>query len=71
MKVFATKFLEAPSNDQINDNGVEWNWTPSNPDAQKIYGSGASTNTNQSTYAAEKDDRADSDRPNEGMLVAA
>ncbi|MDM5101418.1 hypothetical protein [Aeromonas salmonicida] len=69
MKVFATKFLEVPSNDEIIQD--EWNWTPANPDAQKIYGSGASTSTQQSTYAAEKDDRSDSDRPNEGMLVAA
>lgn len=69
MKVFATKFLEAPSNDEISQD--VWNWTPANPDAQKIYGSGASTSTAQSTYAAEKDDRSDSDRPNEGMLVAA
>lgn len=69
MKVFAEKFLEAPSNDEIAQE--EWNWTPSNPNAQKIYGSGASTSTSQSTYAAEKDDRSDSDRPNEGMLIAA
>lgn len=69
MKVFAEKFLEAPSNDEII---VEnWSWIPANPDAQKIYASGASTSTSQSTYAAEKDNRADSDRPNEGMLVAA
>ncbi len=69
MKVFATKFLEAASNDEITQG--EWNWTPSNPDAKKIYGSGASTSTAQSTYAAEKDNRSDSDRPNEGMLIAA
>ena len=69
MKVFATKFLEAASNDEIVQG--EWNWIPSNPDAQKIYGSGASTSTTQSTYAAEKDNRSDSDRPNEGMLIAA
>lgn len=69
MKVFAMKFLEAPSNDEIVQG--KWSWIPENPDAQKIYGSGASTSTQQSTYAAEKDDRSDSDRPNEGMLVAA
>ena len=69
MKVFAVKFLETPSNDVIGDE--DWSWEPANPNARKIYGSGASTNTNQSTYAAEKDDRSDSDRPNEGMLIAA
>ena len=69
MKVFATQFLEVPSNGKISDD--EWKWTPDNPEAKQIYASGASTNTNQSTYAAEKDDRSDSDRPNEGMLVAA
>lgn len=69
MKVFATKFLETASNDEIVQG--EWKWSPSNPDAQKIYGSGASTSTTQSTYAAEKDNRSDSDRPNEGMLIAA
>jgi len=69
MKVFATRFLEAPSNDDIVQD--KWSWVPANPDAQKIYGSGASTRTGQSTYAAEKDNRSDSDRPNEGMLVAA
>jgi len=69
MKVFAVNFLEAPSNEDIG--GEEWKWTPSNPEAKKIYGSGASTGTRESTYVAEKDNRADSDRPNEGMLIAA
>jgi len=69
MKVFAVKFLEVPSNDEIGES--QWKWEPANPDAQKIYASGASTSTSQSTYAAEKDDRSDSDRPNEGMLIAA
>jgi len=69
MKVFSVKFLEEPSKDVISDE--EWSWEPVNPNARKIYGSGASTNTNQSTYAAERDDRSDSDRPNEGMLIAA
>ena len=69
MNVFAAKFLETPSNDVIETD--DWIWEPANPDAKKIYASGASTNTNQSTYAAEKDDRSDSDRPNEGMLIAA
>lgn len=69
MKVFSQRYLESPSNDEISDES--WSWDPANQDAKKIYGSGASTNTRQSTYAAEKDDRSDSDRPNEGMLIAA
>ena len=69
MNVFTTKFLEAPSNDEILQE--EGNSTPAKPDAQKIYGSGASPSTAQSTYSAEKDDRSDSDRPNEGILIAA
>lgn len=68
MKVFATKFLERPSESNLKD--VAWVWSPTNKQAQKIYASGASTNTRQSTYAEEKDDRSDSDRPNEGMLAA-
>lgn len=69
MKVFARQFLETPSNDTIDES--QWKWAPSNPNAKKIYASGASTSTQQSTYAAERDDRSDSDRPNEGMLIAA
>ena len=69
MNVFAKKFLESPSKDEVLES--EWNWTPANAKAKKIYASGASTRTAQSTYAAEKDDRSDADRPNEGMLVAA
>jgi hypothetical protein len=68
MKVFAAKFLEAPTQGDCQND--VWNWVPGNEKAQKIYASGASTNTRQSTYAAEKDDRADNDRPNEGMLAA-
>ena len=45
-------------------------WTPANEDATKIYATGANTSSHQSTYAAEKDDRSDSDRPNEGMKIA-
>lgn len=68
MKVFAAKFLERPVQSDLNSD--LWAWTPANQEAKKIYASGASTNTRQSTYAAEKDDRADNDRPNEGMLAA-
>lgn len=69
MKVFATKFLESPSNDRLEKN-EEWTWKPYKEDVAEIYASGAATSTKSSTYAAEKDDRSDSDRPNEGMFVA-
>lgn len=63
MKVFASNFLESPVDDT---NQKEWKWTPNNKDAIEIYATGKSTSSRQSTYAAEKDDRSDSDRPNEG-----
>lgn len=69
MKVFAVNFLEAPSNDEIVE--AVWTWNPANPETKKIYASGASTGTKESTYVAETDNRSDSDRPNEGMLAAA
>lgn len=68
MKVFATKFLESPTENTLKEE--VWAWTPTNKQAQEIYASGASTNSRQSTYAAEKDNRSDSDRPNEGLLAA-
>ena len=69
MKVFAAKFLEPmSSNDFSNDE--EWTWSPEGENAGQIYASGANTRTQTSTYAAEKDNRSDSDRPNEGMLIA-
>jgi len=68
MKVFAAKFLESPIQSNLQD--YLWAWTPTNKQAKEIYASGAATNTRQSTYAAEKDDRSDNDRPNEGMLAA-
>lgn len=68
MKVFASRFFEAPSTDTTNPVS-EWNWKP-NTDVNKIYGSGANTATRASTYAAEKDNRDDDDRPNEGLYVA-
>lgn len=68
MKVFATKFLEAPSSDKTEP--VElWNWKPES-EVDKIYGSGANTASRSSTYAAEKDNRDDDDRPNEGLFIA-
>lgn len=69
MKVFATKFLEAPSTDEKID-ASNWSWEPTNKEAIDIYASGNATSSRQSTYAAEKDDRSDSDRPNEGLYIA-
>jgi hypothetical protein len=68
MKVFATRFLEPMKGEEIQPVDA-WKWQPANPDMKRIYASGASTNTQQSTYAAEKDNRSDNDRPNEGFLV--
>jgi hypothetical protein len=64
MRVFASKYLESPSRDELEE--VIWTWTPANREATEIYASGAPTNTKQSTYAAERDNRSDNDRPNEG-----
>ena len=69
MKVFASRFLEEPFKEQVIESDG-WSWTPAGENAVRVYASGAPTNTNQSTYADERDDRSDSDRPNEGMLAA-
>lgn len=69
MKVFATRFLE-PMKTQGDVPVDDWSWEPTGGEAHRIFASGASTNTRASTYAAETDDRADSDRPNEGHMVA-
>ncbi len=68
MKVFATKFLESMSEENVKES--DWSWTPEGDKAKKIYGSGNNTSSNMSTYAQEKDSRSDSDRPNEGLYVA-
>jgi len=68
MKVFATKYLEPMTSNSVVDQ--KWTWTPAGENAMQIYASGASTSSRESTYAAEKDNRSDSDRPNEGMFVA-
>jgi len=65
MKVFATKFLEKPQA-EIVKNPTKWNWEPYNKDIKTIYASGSKTATRQSTYASEKDNESDTDRPNEG-----
>ena len=50
----------------VMDPAAVWKWEPKNPDLKHIYASGSKTATRQSTYAAEKDNESDSDRPNEG-----
>lgn len=69
MKVFASSYLEKFSSDVV-DSTTDWTWTPEGNEAKKIYASGANTSTSQSTYAAEKDNRSDNDRPNEGLFIA-
>lgn len=69
MKVFASTYLEGFSSSNV-DPDLKWDWTPEGEEALKIYASGANTSSRESTYAAEKDSRSDSDRPNEGMFVA-
>lgn len=66
-KVFATKFLE--SMDYMNKKDEKWSWAPSNNKTYDIYASGAPTSTSQSTYADARDNRSDTDRPNEGMAI--
>ena len=69
MKVFASRFLETPTQSTVLTPD-KWSWKPYDGDAYRIYASGAATSTRSSTYAAEKDNRSDSDRPNEGSLAA-
>jgi len=69
MKVFASKYLETPMK-EIKVSKDAWKWQPKNEDAYDIYASGKSTSSNTSTYAAEKDNRSDTDRPNEGLFIA-
>lgn len=65
MKVFGTNFLESVQENQIVDPS-NWSWMPHNTDIKEIYASGNKTATKSSTYAAEKDNENDTDRPNEG-----
>lgn len=68
MKVFALKFLETMQSDEVI--GVEgWSWSPKSETAIRVYASGNSTRSRESTYAAEKDTRQDEDRPNEGLAA--
>ena len=65
MNVFASRFLEAPATQPVVPLH-QWDWKPFSNDVGEIYASGAKTTTRSSTYAAEKDNNEDSDRPNEG-----
>lgn len=65
MKVFASKFLESVQETKA-ESLTDWSWEPANKDIKEIYASGAKTATRASTYASEKDNEADTDRPNEG-----
>ena len=69
MNVFLQKYLEAPTQSS-SIKAESWQWTPEGEFAQEIYASGAATKTRESTYAAEKDNSGDSDRPNEGFMAA-
>lgn len=68
MKVFGLRYLEKMQASNVVS-AEQWSWKPISADAYRIYASGNSTRSRESTYAAEKDDRADSDRPNEGLAA--
>lgn len=68
MKVFGERFLEPMSSDTAATDGA-WTWTPSSAAAVRTFASGNSTRSRESTYAAERDNRADEDRPNEGLAA--
>lgn len=67
VKAFGEQFLEPLSRDGIPVDAV-WSWTPAGEDIKAIYASGGNTTSRSSTYANEKDDRSDDDRPNEGRF---
>ena len=68
MEVFGMRYLEKMQANEVVE--VEkWNWEPVGGEAYRIYGSGNSTSSRESTYAAEKDNRQDEDRPNEGLAA--
>lgn len=69
MKIFAKRYLERMVASEVKKE--DWEWTPAGgEEAMDIYASGNNTKSRESTYAAEKDDRSDEDRPNEGFLAA-
>jgi hypothetical protein len=69
MKIFASKFLESVQSGTIEE-AEKWTWKPYDESVYEVYASGNNTSSQESTYAAEKDNRSDADRPNEGMFVA-
>lgn len=56
---------------QFGKSSGEWTWEPFCENAAVVFGSGAATSTQQSTYADERDDRSDTDRPDEGSRCIA
>jgi hypothetical protein len=64
--MFGERFLEPLPKGDLDQ--ITWAWEPNNPDAKAVYASGGNTISRSSTYAAEKDDREDDDRPNEGRF---
>jgi len=67
MITFAERFLEPLSSETVAP-GTVWDWAPADPEIPTIYGTGGNTSTRSSTYADERDDRQDDDRPNEGRF---
>ena len=68
MKPFGMRYLEPVLSDGIVP-VKDWSWTPSSGAIARVYASGNSTRSRESTYAAEKDNRVDEDRPNEGLAA--
>lgn len=68
MNVFGLRFMERMESDQEVDQD-DWTWRPASQHAFRIYASGNSTRSRESTYAAERDNRTDEDRPNEGLAA--
>jgi hypothetical protein len=68
MNVFGLRFLEPMGSVEEVDQ-TNWTWRPASTGALKIYASGNSTRSRESTYAAETDNRQDEDRPNEGLAA--
>lgn len=68
MEVFGLRYLEKMQANEVIE-VADWNWKPASREAYRIYGSGNSTSSRESTYAAEKDNRADEHRPNEGLAA--
>jgi hypothetical protein len=69
MKVLSIQYLE-PMKAHEGVPVETWNWSPAAQDAVRIYASGANPQSREATYAAEKDNRSDTYRPNEGMQIA-